>query len=227
MQGLDEEGRLLLREIVERLAWRQISGINTLGHCLKFIVELDNKLRIAAELDLNLRLFYQVRSMYQELGWEDLESAVRDDVRRLEYPASRMEFGAFYHITSLAERVAMSSYVNSSSKEFAAIARSYLDVAAKRPEPKHFLSFASDPANKPQASQFVEQWTRVAVLSFGRPDTPGDERAVELGLRERGTADMVREFFAELDPFLARCGLAMPVLQGVELPADVARGATS
>jgi len=60
VRALDEEKKQLLRMIVERLAWRQIASINMLGHCLKYIPELDTKLTVAAELDLALGLFRQV-----------------------------------------------------------------------------------------------------------------------------------------------------------------------
>ena len=49
---LDEEGRILLRRIVESLAWRQIAAINILGHGLKFVLDLDSKLRVATRVRL-------------------------------------------------------------------------------------------------------------------------------------------------------------------------------
>ena len=50
-----EEQKQLLRRIVESFAWRQLASINMLGHCLKYIPELDTKLTVAAELDLTTR----------------------------------------------------------------------------------------------------------------------------------------------------------------------------
>lgn len=225
MNELEEEARQLLRRIVERLAWRQIFTINVLGHCLKFVPELDRKLRVASELDLNLRLFHEVRSLYGELGWEDLESAVRHNVDRISYPGSRSEFGVAYYLMGLAERVAMESYTGSRSKQFAAIALSYVDAARHRPEPTVFLEFAAEPANRPLAQQFFSRWVEVALRSLGRPGTAGDDRALTLGLRTKNVAQIVRDFFAGLEPFLTQSGLGLPEFArlGLDLPASLAR----
>jgi 1,2-phenylacetyl-CoA epoxidase catalytic subunit len=210
MRPLDEEAKVLLRRIVESLAARQLASINILGHSLKYAPELEIKLAIAAELDLGLRLFRQVRGLYGELGWTDLESAVRDRDADIPYPASRLEFGLFYHVVGLAESVAMESYVESSSSEFAAIARSHVEAAARRPEPSRFLEFAAQPTNRPQAQQFLNRWAGIARASFGRPGTGADARAVVLGLRSRTAAAMGDEFERRLAPLLARASLVLP-----------------
>jgi hypothetical protein len=208
----NEEARGLLRRIVESLAWRQIATINILGHCLKFINDLDTKLRVASELDLNLRLFRDVRALYSELGWENIEAAVRDRIDRLPYPSSRQEFGVAYHLIGLAESVAMQSYVQSSNPNFAAIALSYVDAAASRPEPTRFVEFCAEPTNRPQAQAFLNRWLTLALLSFGRPGSSADARALELRLRSSSVAEMQQQFLDELQPFLARCSLALPAL---------------
>jgi hypothetical protein len=210
MHSLDEEAKVLLRRIVERLAARQLASINILGHSLKYVTELDVKVAIAYELDLALRLFRQVHALYSELGWTDLESAVRDRVDGIPYPASRLEFGLFYYVVGLAEGVAMESYVDSVSAEFAAIARSHVEAAARRPEPVRFLEFAAEPTNRPQAQQFLNRWVGIARASFGRPGTSADARAVELGLRSRPSAAMAAEFERRLQPLLARASLCVP-----------------
>ena len=48
-------------------------------------------------------------------------------------------------------------------------------------------------------------------------------RAVELGLRSKGAAELIREYVAELDPFRVECGLAWPAPDslGLDLPAGV------
>lgn len=213
---LDEERKQLLRRIVESMAWRQIASINILGHCLKYLTELDTKLMVATELDLGLGLFREVRSLYRELGWTDLESAVRDRLGRVPYPESRLEFGVAYYVTGVAETVAMSAYTQSSYPEFAAIARSYVEADTGRPEPTRFIEFASDPSNRPQAQQYLNRWLDIARRSFGRPGTTAGARALELGLRSKSSEQMDAEFHARIEPFLERCGLMWPELVEIE-----------
>ena len=99
---LDEEARTLLRRIVESQAHREIMSINMLGHCLKYVTELETKLRVAEDLNLSLRLFREVQALYADLGWQDLDSAVRDRMTELPFPESRLEFGVAYHLGHVA-----------------------------------------------------------------------------------------------------------------------------
>jgi hypothetical protein len=61
----------------------------------------------------------------------------------------------------------------------------------------------------------------ITLLSLGRPDSLGDVRALQLGLRAKSVARIVREYLDALAPFLDRCQLALPdgAALGLELPA--------
>lgn len=222
MSERNEEARQLLRKIIEHLAWRQVASINILGHCLGYIHDLETKRRVVKELDFGLRLVEEVRQLYGQLGWSDIEAVIRDHVDRIPLPQSRIDFGLFYYLTGLAEETAMRSYQDCCVPEFAAIARSFVAAAPGRPEPTRFLAFAADETNRPQAQQYLNRWVATAVVSFGRAGTPGDRRAVELGLRAQTSEEMTRAFLQRLAPFLQRVELKVPGPQalGLELPAD-------
>ena len=214
LEQMDEESRVLLRRIVESLAWRQLASIDILGHCLKFVNELDVKLRVVAELDRALSLFQSVHELYGELGWTDLEAAVRERLGKLPYPASRLEFGVAYYVCGVAEEVAMQSYVDSSCAPFAQIARSHVAASAERPEPTRFIEFCSEASNRPQAQSYLNTWVTIARRSFGRSSTPADARALALGLKRMRAAEIDSLFCERLHPLLQRCGLKLPDLEG-------------
>ena len=58
---LDEEARGLLRQILERQAYRQLVSGNIRGFGLQFLPELDVKIRFTAELDQSLRVLREVK----------------------------------------------------------------------------------------------------------------------------------------------------------------------
>ena len=204
LEQMDEEARVLLRRIVESLAWRQLASIDILGHCLKFVTELDRA----------LSLFQSVHELYGELGWTDLEAAVRDRLGSLPYPASRLEFGVAYFVCGVAEEVAMQSYADSSCAPFAQIARSHVAASAERPEPTRFIEFCSEASNRPQAQAYLNTWVTIARRSFGRSSTPADARALALGLKRMRAAEIDALFCERLHPLLQRCGLKLPDLEG-------------
>jgi 1,2-phenylacetyl-CoA epoxidase catalytic subunit len=223
---LEEEGRAILRSIVEKQAWRQLVAMNMLGHCLKYIPEIETKLLLAAELDTNLRLFRELQRLYRELGWTDIEQAVRERIDSVPYPGTRLEYAIGRHLCELAERTAMRAYVDSASANFAAIARSHLDASWPREEVElgGFAEYCQDAANRPHAQQLLARWLAIALRSFGRPGSRGDARAVALGLRDRHNEQMIREYLKELEPLLRRCGLFLPGAEtlGLVLPAPAA-----
>ena len=209
---LDEEARVILRRIVESLAWRQLAVINILGHGLKFVNELDVKQRVVEELDRALELFQSVRALYGELGWTDIEAAVRERAEHVPYPESRLEFGVAYYVSGLTEEVAMLSFVESSYAPFAAIARKHVEAAQHRPEPTRFLEYCAEPANRPHGQELLDRWVVAARRSFGRSDSPNDARALKLGLKTKRSAELDRTFCEQLEPFLDRCGLKLSAL---------------
>ncbi len=216
----NEESKQLLRRIIESMAWRQLATIDILGHCLKYVTDVENKMRVATELDLGLRLFKEVHSLYGELGWTDIEVLVRDRLADIPFPASRLEFGLAYYLIGLAENVAMKSYVESSYERFAEIASAYVDAAIGRPQPTRFRAFANDPSNHPQAQVYLNRWLAIALASFGRPGSQADRRAVELGLRSKSAALLYKDFLDELQPFLRSCNLTVPPIELMELTVE-------
>lgn len=207
---IDEESKGVLREVVERLAHRQIASINVLGHCLKLVPELDVKRRVASELELQMQLFGRARDLYRDLGWDDLEALVREDADEIRYPQTRIEFGAAYFLTGFAEEAAMQSFVECEHEPFAAIARTYVETAPERPQPSRFQAFAAEPTNRPRAQEILTHWTAIALEAFELREAT-DKRARELGLRSSTTAELREAFLARLAPFAAECGLELPV----------------
>ena len=219
---LSEDARQLLRRIIESLAWRQLTAIDILGHCLKYVPDLDIKQRVVTELDLNLRLFRDVEELYGDLGWANIAAVVRERASDMPYPGSRIEFGLFYYVSGLAEIAAMQSYEDSVCTEFAGIARSYLHAAPGRPEPTRFVEFASQDTNRPQAQQYLNLWLSVSLRALGRPGTAGDRKAVELGLRKRTVEETLRDFVGRLGEMMERCGLEFPDATVLGIDLDLA-----
>lgn len=218
---LDEEGRQLLRKVVEAQAWRQLAAVNILGHALKFVTRVESKALVVEELNLSLRVFGEVRALYEELGYEDLPGVVRAKIERVPLPASRLEFGICRYLCDQAERVAMSAYTQCAEPRFAAIAHTVLDNKSRLvPEGDEvFALYCAEAANRPHAQEMYDRWLGIALLAFGRPETAGDRRAVQLGLRSSTAAQMASEYLDALAPFRARCELSAtePAALGVEL----------
>jgi 1,2-phenylacetyl-CoA epoxidase catalytic subunit len=85
------------------------------------------------------------------------------------------------------------------------------------------VALCAAPAARTVASAALAAWLRVALLSFGRPGSADDARAVALGLKGRRAEAVVRDFLAEVRPPIRRAGLAWPPARelGLDLPPDL------
>jgi len=222
---LDEEARGLLRQIVQRQAYRQVLAADIRGAGLKFLPELEEKQRFAADLSFSLRVVREVERLYAELDGGALSAMVRTRIARLPFPESRLELACCLALTGRAELAAAKSYLECVHKGQAAIAHTLLeaDRTGDRHEEELFVEYCARSTHRPAAQQYWNRWLVISLLALGRPGTARDRRAVQLGLRNLHAADVVRGFLDDVETLRVQCGLAMPALDGlgVELPEDL------
>lgn len=220
---LDEEARGLLRKIIEGQAYRQLMLANIRGHGLKYVPDVDGKLALAHALEVALVQFREVERLYASNGFGDVVSAVRGKMERVPYPSTRLELAMCLFLCERVAWHALGAYVDSVSKEFAAIARMRLEELQPRelPDDPAFVQFCGDATNCPHAQQLFNRWLAITLLSLGRPGSAGDGRAVALALRGKSVAQITREYLASLQPLLVTCGLAMPSTDALGLDAPV------
>jgi 1,2-phenylacetyl-CoA epoxidase catalytic subunit len=215
-------GKVRLLETVEGHAYRQLMLANIRGHGLKFVPEVEGKLELARALETSLVHFREVERLYAGLGFGEVVSGVRGKLERIPDPSARLELAMCLFLCERVAWHALSSYVDSVCKEFAAIARMRVEELVQRdlPDDRAFVEFCADESNRPHAQQLFNRWLAVTLVSLGRPDSPGDARAVALGLRGKHVAQIVREYLDSLHALVKACGLALPELAslGVDAP---------
>lgn len=226
-EALDEETRALLRRVLERQAYRQRMAANIRGHGIKFFPELEEKLAVATELESALQVLHQVERLYVGLGGKELTEAVRPRMERIPYPASRQELAVCLGLIGRAERVVARCYLGGISSDFASIARtlSAPPSGILEQEEERFIAFAGDEANRAQALEYWTRWMVVALGAMGRPDTPGDERAVELHLRTKPVGQVMTDFLDDAEVLRRAVDLPLPEpsAHGIEIPASLAK----
>lgn len=61
------------------------------------------------------------------------------------------------------------------------------------------------------------RWLRVALLSFGRPGSPGSAQAVALGLKRRDPGLVMQDFIDDVRPFADAAGWRLPAASDLQL----------
>lgn len=225
LNNLDEEAKGLLRQILRSHGYRLLAIADIRGHGMKLLPGLEEKARCVEEMRFDHTVLREIDRLHRALDGGDLPAAVLERIERVGYPESRLELAACLSFTGRAATVAAASYVESTCVDLAAIARTVLEAphASRDEEERMFVEFCREETHRPQAEQYWSRWVAVSILSLGRPGTRNDKRAVQLSLRTKHAADVVRDFLDEVEPLRAACGLRLPPLTGfgVELPEDL------
>lgn len=219
---LSEEARGLLRRIVEGHAYRRLMLANIRGHALKYVYDLEEKIALASALQQGLEELRPARALYREIRTGSVVSAIRTKMDTVPYPGSQVELACCLRLCELVTDIVDACYESSVCDELAVIARARRGRAERVPpiEQDPFVAYCQDPDARPSAQEHWQRWLGVTLRAIGRPGTRGDRRAVELGLRDRGAAEIATSYLERLEPFRQRCGLpaADAAALGVELP---------
>jgi 1,2-phenylacetyl-CoA epoxidase catalytic subunit len=114
-----------------------------------------------------------------------------------------------------AGRFQISEYVDSSFAPYRALAREIVDEERGHEDAGAALVLAllaapGAAADHAAAQAAFERWLPVALLSFGRPGGDGNAFALAAGLKRRDSAEVARDFLADLAPTLAAAKLEIP-----------------
>lgn len=222
LEELDEETRGLLRRVLESMSYRQRAAANIRGHALKLIPEVADKQALLAELHAHMGALALIEGLHASAGGEDAYDRVRGRMERIPYPTTRMDLSACLALTEKAEQALSRAYLESRIEPLASLAEQV--VATERPftqgEVERFVAFAREADNRPRAQECFDRWLLLCLGAFGRPGTPGDERAVDRGLRRARVAEVVDGFLDQADALRSDAGLDWPrFVVGLELSA--------
>lgn len=226
---LDGEGRAIVARLLERQGYRELAAAHVFGASLRLAPSLDDKMLLAEQVREELEHFEAVAALYEDVRAGDLLSAVEERAADLPVPGSWLEVAVCQFLFDRAGKFQIQEYRSSSYAPYAEIIGKILvdeenhGAAGEATVRDLCQADHPDPAFRPLAQVHFERWLRTSLLSFGRPGTSNDQRAVELGLKARPAADVIRDYLRDLQPAMEACGLRFPSRErlGLDLPDDV------
>ncbi|GIX48999.1 MAG: hypothetical protein KatS3mg131_3210 [Candidatus Tectimicrobiota bacterium] len=225
VEEMTPEYRTLVQQLLESQGYREIMAANLFGHALKYIPDLRTKRLVAQQLVEELEHFEAVAALYAEVAGGDLYAAVSDRLSRIPYPESWLELAMAQFLFDRAGEFHLREYRTCSYAPYARIIAKILDEEAGHEGfgEQVVRRFCTDPARREEAQQLFTKWLRVALLSFGRPGTPGNRYAIAMGLKTRDSGEIMQDFLNDIKPTMVACGLQFPPPEalGVELPPQV------
>lgn len=225
---LDGEWKAIVVQLLESQGYRELAAAQVFGASLRFAPSLDDKMLLADQLREELEHFEAVAALYEDVRAGDLLSAVEKRAADVPVPGSWLEVAVCQFLFDRAGKFQIQEYRSSSYAPYAEIVRKILadeeshGAAGEAALRDLCQADHPDPASRALAQEHFERWLRTSLLSFGRPGTPNDQRAVELGLKARPAADVIRDYLRDLQPAMEACGLSFPSRErlGLDLPDD-------
>jgi 1,2-phenylacetyl-CoA epoxidase catalytic subunit len=227
----DEMDPRMLRTVVQMMesqAYRELAAAQLLGHGLQFVPRLKYLKFVTWHITEEMDHYERVARMYESLTGESVEPVVADRLAQKPVPLSSSWFdlamaqflydrGGFWQLREyelcafLPYRDTIRTILDEEARHQQFGERIVVELCASG----HFESVK-------QAS--FETWLRQGLLSFGRPGSEGSRYAVQVGLKKRDAAEVMRDFLEDIAPAVRACGLRFPELADIGIVGPAAGG---
>jgi 1,2-phenylacetyl-CoA epoxidase catalytic subunit len=223
---LDEPSRILSDQ-VSGLAYRALATAHSLGSALRLAPTLTLKRLLVQYIAEELRRFEAASDLYQQLRpGAELMDAVGDRLSSIRTPESWLEVVVLQFVFDRAGELQLKESMACAEPRLARLATTIVEGdrmhAMMGSEAASALrnTLLDDPELAGDAQRYFDHWLGVALRSFGRPGTERSRRALELGLKRRDSAEVIREFLDGIDAVIERIGLRFPTRAelGLQLP---------
>jgi 1,2-phenylacetyl-CoA epoxidase catalytic subunit len=228
-QPVDERSEILASQ-VESIGFRALATAHTFASAMPLAPALAVKKALVEYVWEELQRFETASDLYVEIKpGEDLHAAVRPRLAEIRAPGSWLEMAIIQFLYDRAGMVQLRELAASGDDRVAKLASRIIEGERMHKilggEGGNALRnmLVSDPDSRPRAQDYFDRWLAESLRSFGRPGSPRSKRAIELGLRQRDSAEVIRDYMAALEPSVTACGLRLPTRAqlGLDLPADV------
>ena len=224
-EEMDPEYHAMVKQLLESQGYREVMAANLFGHAMKYIPSLERKQMVAHQIEEELEHFEEAAKLYRQVTGEDLLRAIETRLDRVPYPESWEELAMAQFLYDRAGEFHLREYRACS---FAPYSRIVTKILEEEEGHEGFgeqvvRELAKEPHNAPRLQRLFDKWFAVALLSFGRPGTPGNRFAIDAGLKTRDSGEVMQDFINDIKSSMAECGLRFPSPDqiGIEMPDNV------
>jgi ring-1,2-phenylacetyl-CoA epoxidase subunit PaaA len=221
------EYRQTVVQMMESQAYRELAAAVMFGDGLKHVPSLKWLKFMTWHIREEMEHYEAVVRMYQDFTGTSVEPIVNDRLSKKPIPFASTWFelamaqflydrGGFWQLKEY-EECSFLPYRNVVEK-IVAEERGHQQLGEKI-----VVDLVATGDYESVKQPMFERWFRIGMLSFGRPDSPGNRYAMGVGLKKRDSGDVMREFIADIKPCMRSCGLKFaPIEQwNLDVPPDL------
>jgi 1,2-phenylacetyl-CoA epoxidase catalytic subunit len=214
-----------LTQMMESHAYRELAAAQMFGHGLQFVPRLRWLRFLLWHAKEEMDHYALVVGMYQRFTGQSVEPKVNARLakRPIAFPSSWFELAMAQF---LYDRGGLWQLRDYEACAFLPYREVIAEIVAEEVGHQSFgerivveLCQSGDFENVKQ--RHFETWLRQGLLSFGRPGTDGNRYAIENGLKQRDSGEVMQAFLDSIKPAMQASGLSFPdpKAMGIVVPA--------
>lgn len=221
------EYRKTLTQMMESQAYRELAAAQMFGYGLQFVPELRWAKFITFHITEEMEHYEDVCKMYKTFTGESVEPVVQARLKEKPVPFAQSWFelamaqflydrGGFWQLKE---------YEECSYEPYREVIKKIINEEKGHQQlgERIVVELCKTGQHEAGKQPAFEKWLRLGMLSFGRPGTPGNKYAIEVGLKKRDSGEVMQDFVNDIKPAVRAAGLRFPdpAALRMELPSSL------
>jgi len=230
-QEMDQKYFDTLVRLIRSQGYRELAAATVFAEALHLVPGLAFKKKVVQHVNEEMEHFEVCCEIYAEIGAGDLEqvaSAILDEKKPIPRIESFLELGIAQFLYDRASAFQLREYENCSFDPYCRIVGKILEEEEGHESfgAEIMVEHSRDASSRARMQEIFNKWLAVSLRSFGRPGTPGNRYAIQMGLKTRDSAAVAQEYLDGLRPVMRLSGLVFPTREelrrlGVETASDI------
>lgn len=215
-----------LIQMMRSQAYRELAAAQLFGYGLHFVPIKSFKFMVW-HINEETEHYFAVANLYKQYTGESVDDWVIERLKSKPIPFvdSWLELGVAQWLYDRGGFWQLQEYETCSWEPYRTIVGKI--IQEERGHQSHgakiAISLCQEETNRAEAQKVFAKWLRQGLLSFGRPHNEGNKYAIEVGLKKRDSADVMKDFINDIREDVKAANLLWPTQEelGVELPVDI------
>jgi len=211
---------------MESQAYRELAAAHMFGYGLRYVPEKWLKF-MTWHIREEVEHYQAVSQMYREFTGQEVEPHVLERLsgRPVPFAESWMELAMAQFLYDRGGFWQLKEYDECSFLPYRGVIQKIVKEEAGHQTlgERIVVELCQDGRHDAVKQPLFEKWLRMGMLSFGRPGTPGNQYAIEHGIKKRDSAACMKDFVDDIRPAVKAAGLRFPdpARLEMELPPDL------
>lgn len=225
-EEMTPEYRATILQLMESQAYRELAAAHMFGYGLRFVPEKWLRFmvwHIKEETDH----YEAVAKMYREFTGESVEPVVQKRLagKPVPFAESWFELAMAQFLYDRGGFWQLKEYDECSFVPYRGVIQKIVKEEAGHQSlgEKIVVEMCQEGGHDDVKQAMFERWLRIGLLSFGRPNTPGNRFAIEHRIKKRDSGECMQDFVNDIKPAVTASGLRFPEPQALamELPPEL------